>query len=432
MVLSRFYLVLALCGLAVGVQGQGTPALTVDDYARSFRAQLAQTIMPYWFDTTVDREHGGYILSDDPSRPGRSAAEKQLVTQARMIWGFSHVLNHQLAGGARDYLQAARQGYEFLERYFHDPVHGGYYWTVGLRGQPLVTRKIVYGQSFVIYALVEYYRASGDRQALERARELWTILQVRAHDPKHGGWNEHFERNWQPLPFGSTDAQVEVAGYKSANTHLHLMEALTELYTATGDKRVKGALREALKLNQRYFYPERPGQARFHFRPDWRPVTDPGSEGLSFGHNVEFAWLMIRAQRALGRRPDWTHFFAYVDHALEYGWDAARGGLYQLGRDDQPAWQTDKAWWPQAEMLVALIDARAARPRRAEYDCALRQLLAFIAQYQTDPKDGVWFDTVAADGAVKKPAKAHNWKANYHDVRALVRLVESAGAGRGR
>ena len=32
---------------------------------------------------------------------------------------------------------------------------------------------------------------------------------------------------------------------------------------------------------------------------------------------------------------------------------------------------------------------------------------------------------MTADGKVKNPAKAHNWKANYHDVRALVKLIDA-------
>jgi len=35
------------------------------------------------------------------------------------------------------------------------------------------------------------------------------------------------------------------------------------------------------------------------------------------------------------------------------------------------------------------------------------------------------YDTVAEDGKIKNPAKAHNWKANYHDVRALVKFIET-------
>ena len=86
-------------------------------------------------------------------------------------------------------------------------------------------------------------------------------------------------------------------------------------------------------------------------------MTVASSAGLSYGHNVEFAWLMIRAEKVLGQKPSWDHFYALLNHALKNGYDDRRGGLYYRGFDDQPATDTEKIWWVQAEMLSALTDA---------------------------------------------------------------------------
>jgi mannobiose 2-epimerase len=217
---------------------------------------------------------------------------------------------------------------------------------------------------------------------------------------------------------------VEVAGYKSANTHLHLMEALAELYDASRSREVRKALGEAVRLNTKYFYPEDAGKSCFHRQLDWKPVTDPRSAGLSYGHNVEFGWLMVRAQQVMGRRPSWGHFYEHIDHALKYGYDHERGGLYNRGEGNQPASQMDKVWWVQSEMLAALTDA-LRHQSNAEYEAALKKLLQFIAAYQADPTDGIWLDTVTAEGKPKSTAKAHNWKANYHDVRAIVKFIDA-------
>jgi mannose/cellobiose epimerase-like protein (N-acyl-D-glucosamine 2-epimerase family) len=396
------------------------------DYAREFKAQLVQKIMPYWYDTALDHRYGGYVLSDDDARKAPPATEKQLVTQTRMIWGFSHAHRKGLEDGKRDYLQAAQQGYRFLLEHFLDQQNGGYYWTTDLSGKPLNERKIVYGESFAIYGLVEYYRASGDKAALQHALDLYKVLEKHAHDSKHGGWIEHFQRDWTPILTPGPELIVEVGGFKSANTHLHLLEAFTDLYEVTHDASVKHSLEETLKLNATCFYPRDPGQSSFHRHLDWTPVTEPSSAGLSYGHNVEFAWLMIRAQQVLGQQPDWAHFDAHLDHALKYGYDHQRGGLYSRGMDDQPANNTDKVWWVEAEMLAALTDSLKHRPDPARAE-ALDKLLQFVSTYQANPADGIWLDTVAADGTPKLTGKAHNWKANYHDVRALVKFIEAFG-----
>jgi len=63
----------------------------------------------------------------------------------------------------------------------------------------------------------------------------------------------------------------------------------------------------------------------------------------------------------------------------------------------------------------------------AAYSEALEKLLQFVLTYQANPGDGIWLDTVGADGKPKVTSKAHNWKANYHDVRAMIKFIEAFG-----
>lgn len=412
-----------LTGLIWAVSLALASAASLREWAQEYDRQLREKILPYWHDTTLDRTNGGYWLGDDIS--GRRAVkDKALVVQARMVWGFCHAHLYQYSDERRNYLEAARVGYRFLRDQMLDKQNGGYYWRVDGAGRPLQDRKIVYGQSFVIYALVEYYRATQHPEAIRLAMDLFFLLERKAHDREHGGWIEHFTADWQPVLTHDDQIFVEVGGYKSANTHLHLMEAFTELYMVTGDPTVRRALREALELNRRYFYPLQAGQSCFHRQLDWRPVTDPKSAGLSYGHNVEFAWLMVQAQKALGQKPDWPHFYAHVNHALQYGYDWERGGLYHRGVGDQPATDTSKVWWAEAELIAALSEALAQQPN-ARYAEALQKQIQFIQQHQTDPQDGIWLDTVNADGTVRSGGKAHHWKANYHDVRAMVKFIQT-------
>ncbi len=418
--LVRRLLSVSLLLLLPAAQG----AVDFSTEANTARQQLKEHVLPYWYDTAIDWGRGGYVLCDDARRGRCTPNEKQIVTQARMVWGFSAAHRAGLSTPERDYLKAAAHGVKFLHEQMRDAEHGGYFWSVTLDGKPRDRRKRLYGEAFVIYALVEYARASGDRSALDEARQLFREVQRRAHDEKNGGWNEHFERDWTPFPPKHPEALVEVAGYKSANTHLHLMEAFAELYAETKDPEVKTALKESLDLNRRYFYPADAARSAFHFQPDWKPVTDPGSAGLSYGHNVEFAWLMIRAQEALGQSPDWTHFHQHLQHTLRNGTDLVRGGVYNRGRGEEPASDRDKVWWVQAEMLAALTYALRQPPENSAYAEALAKLLLWIQAHQTDPQSGIWLDTVTETGAPKAAGLAHNWKANYHDVRGLLIFVD--------
>ena len=398
-------------------------AASLPQHAREFRVQLSEKVLPYWYDTAQDTEHGGYLLADDGKRRGQ-ASDKLLVTQSRMLWGFSHAHARGFSNARRSYLEAARQGFRFLLAHFLDRENGGYFWKTDLAGVPLADGKFLYGQCFVVYAFVEYYRASGDREALRHAMDLYHAIQQNLHDRQHGGWIEHADRSWRPLPSDDRRNEVGVIGLKSANAHLHWMEALTELYDATHDPDVKKSLDEVLRINQQYFFPPDPERASVVRLRDWQPVRNPESASISYGHNVQFAWLMVRAEQALGRIPSWKHCDVLLDHALRYGYDKQRGGLYYRGLDNRPATDTDKVWWVQAELLDALSTALQHRAN-AQYEQALEGLLHFLVTYQIDPADGIWLDTVTADGRPKNPAKAHNWKANYHDLRAMIRFIEA-------
>jgi len=414
-------LLLAAIFLIITNTGSGTDFSAP---ARELKTDLALKILPYWYDTAQDTNHGGYLLADDAVNGRHIPTEKQIVTQSRMVWAFSLAQTEGYSDTNRNYLKAAAQGYHFLLDHFLDRRNGGYYWTTDLDGKPVNDCKLLYGQAFVIYAFVEYYRASGDKSALASAMELYHTVQMHLYDVKNGGWFEHADRIWKPLRPGDPRNEVEVIGCKSANSHLHWMEALAELCDATHDPAVKKSLTEALHINSTYFYPNDPAKCAFHRYYDWKTVTAASSAGLSYGHNVEFAWLMIRAENVLGGELSWDHFYALLNHALKNGFDDQRGGLYYRGYGDRPATDTEKIWWVQAELVSALTTAlkHHDEPR---YENALSKELQFVKDHQVDTASSIWLYTVAADGKPVDTTLANSWKANYHDVRAMMKFMDA-------
>lgn len=408
--------------------------------AARWDGQLRTSILPFWRGM-VDEGRGGYVVYDRhfTVRGGLRAVgarararlarrlrgtplprhEKHLVSQTRLVWTFSlaHRLGYDGDGDAN--LRAAEHGYRFLEERMRDPVHGGYSWTVDLEGRPRDPRKVLYGLSFAIYALVEYHRASGRTDPLERAREVFELVQARLRDGR-GAWIEHAERDFGPLQDavpGSTRGLPDLPGFRSSNAHLHWMEALSELLEATGDGAVRTALEEAVAIN-RWFFPRDPARGSHYRTPEGARVD----EGLvAYGHNLEFGWLLLRAHDVLGTPPDREHFLGQVRHALDHGFDHRRGGVYFSGFGDRPATRREKVWWVQAESLIALLDALRLRPD-PEVERALDRLLEWILRRQELP-DGVWIYETSPGGRIRSFIRASSWKAAYHEVRALARFI---------
>ena len=130
-----------------------------------------------------------------------------------------------------------------------------------------------------------------------------------------------------------------------------------------------------------------------------------------------------RAQRGLGQKPDWPHFYAHLNQALDHGYDWIHGGLYYRGLGNGKVTVSDKVWWAEAELIAALTEALKHEMTPACL-AALNQQIQFLTEHQTAP-DGIWLESVTADGLPKNTRKAQNWKANYHDVRALQIFIEA-------
>jgi len=410
----------------------------IAEQARLTRQRLTASILPYWLERSRDDAHGGFLLPDDVVRGTvrrttrrllrgalPSATHKQLVTQARLVWVFSHAHVHGLDDGGS--LEAARRGYEFLVEHFLDRERGGYAWMTDAAGTVTNPVNHLYGLSFVVFAFVEHARATGTSTPLDRALDLQRAVDAHLHDDALGGWREHADGDWAPVADDDPRLLVPFPGRKSGNCLLHWMEALTELVAATGDDGARASLREAVGRCRDPLYPADPAATLEPCLPDWS--ADPTErDPVSYGHNVEFAWLSLRAQRVLGDSPDWARCHRYLDHALRCGYDTARGGLFTFGAGDEPASHRHKLSWVQCEAVNALLIALAESPEpfdRAHYEQALAGILRFTERHLTDHRDGVLLESVQEDGRRRWPKKSGDWKVGYHEIRTAVMLTEA-------
>jgi mannose/cellobiose epimerase-like protein (N-acyl-D-glucosamine 2-epimerase family) len=126
----------------------------------------------------------------------------------------------------------------------------------------------------------------------------------------------------------------------------------------------------------------------------------------------------------LGIPRHWDHFESILRHSLRYGFDHERGGFYFRGKPYESACDTTKFWWVQAEGLSALTDA-AAHFDSDEYNETLAQLVNWILNYQIRSDDGVWIVSTDAEALPQNIKKAGEWKAAYHEVRAITKFVQT-------
>jgi mannobiose 2-epimerase len=400
--------------------------------AAEAEAMLRRDVLGVWFPRAVDRERGGFHSNFTRDWKPAPSDGKFSVFQARMTWVAAQVAMRRpdLRG---QFLPVASHGLDYLDGVLWDREAGGFYWGLDDAGRvtPRFTDgKHLYGMSFCLYAAAAAYKATREPKALALARRAFRWMDGRAHDRAHGGYFEWLTRDGRVVKGKGGSGRVEATpvsgfplGYKSMNTHIHLLESFTELYGVWRDRTLRRRLEELLAIVRDKISVE-PGAMGLYFTNDWRAL--PGHD--SYGHDVEAAYLMLEAAEALGRKGDAaTERTAkmLVDHALAYGWDETFGGFFREGTAAGEAEDTRKEWWVQVEGLntLLLMHERYGRDTDAYFKAFQRQW-EFIRDRQVDGEFRGLYDTVGRDGTPTDTPKARIWKAAYHDGRALLNVTE--------
>jgi mannobiose 2-epimerase len=108
-------------------------------------------------------------------------------------------------------------------------------------------KKKIYGLAFCIYGLAEYYKASRNNVALQYAKDLFKYIERYSHDEKNDGYFEAFTREWQTisdLRLSDKDNNEK----KTANTHLHVIEAYANLYLVWPDTKLGARILSLLEI----------------------------------------------------------------------------------------------------------------------------------------------------------------------------------------
>ncbi len=418
---------MALVFLCLGFVSIAHPQQTdrrTDDRETADRCRqlLESSVIDFYLPDCVDQQQGGYleVIDGEGTFVG---GEKFLTLQARQLWFFSTLAVADIR--RQQALQAADSGYEFLTKHFFDPDHRGYFTKTTRAGEPTDRRKHVYPNAFVIYALVEYHRASGQERPLELALQLFRTLDEHCYDREHGGYQEFFHEDWRLVTAPSQAGYVGAIGTKTYNTHLHLLEAFAQLYRETEDPLVGRRLAELIQINTVTVKdPLHPCNIDGWF-PDWRMIETPRNLRASYGHDVECSWLVLDAAEALAIQPAVLRSWAksLCDNAIKWGHDPIHQGFFYTGPRASTSDDRKKEWWTQTEVLVAMLTMHQLTGEQ-HYRDLFDETFDFVERHQIADVGG-WWATLNEDGSVgENQTRTSMWQGAYHNGRALLRCEQ--------
>ena len=389
------------------------------DLRQRVEAELLIDILPFWLKYTIDEEYGGFrgrISNDLTIDPH---ADKGVILNARILWTFSKAYSVY-----RDsvYRSTARRAYEYLDCFFRDPDFGGIYWMLDYTGRTADTKKHIYGQAFTVYALAEYYHATGEAEALGKALRLVEQIETASHDARNGGYFETYERDWT-LAADQRLSDVDMDEKKSMNTHLHLLEAYTNLLRFHEDATVRRRLRELIEIFLEHIINPATHHFILFFDEKWRPR----SAKISFGHDIEGSWLLVEAAEILSDPAVLERVreaaVKMAQAVYEQGLDSDGGLLYEANPTN-----TDKHWWPQAEAVVGFLNAYQLSGRQHFMDAAERSW-TFIEKFIIDHEYGEWYWLVSKSGVPGAGLdKVGPWKCPYHNSRTCFEVMRRLDA----
>ncbi|QGH33879.1 N-acylglucosamine 2-epimerase [Gracilibacillus salitolerans] len=375
---------------------------------------LEQKILPFWM-KLKDEQHGGFYGEVDYNLEIEKQADKGGIATARFLWTFSAAFR---VTRNEEYLEHAHHLYDFLRNKLYDHENQGIYWLVDFQGQPKDTRKHVYAQSFAVYALSEYYRVTKSEEALALANEIYLLIEEKGYDKENRAYCEEFDQWWKPVSNEMLSENGVVAEI-TMNTHIHVLEAYTNLYKANPTDGLKQRLIDLLEVHYEKIYNKDTKFLGVFFDKQWNSLVDM----KSFGHDIEASWLMDETIKVIGLKDE-----RFDQMVLDIAYNIAGCAMQEDGSliNEQVDDHYDKTriWWVQAEAMVGYLNAfeHTQDPR---FKQLIENLWIYIKKHIVDKREnGEWYWSIEPAGNPTERAIGETWKTSYHNSRFCLEFIE--------
>ncbi len=379
-----------------------------------YKKALLEDCIPFWLKNSLDRKYGGYLTCLE--RNGNVySTDKSVWFQGRGLWIYSRLCN--TLGKKDEWLEAAYLGYKFILEHCID-TDGRMFFVVTQDGRPLRKRRYFFSETFAVIGLAEYYKATGNKEALNKAREIYKLLVSIYEDPS----NDPFKIT--PKFYSETRATKAMAVPMILLNVNYIMREIDKEarndnyevdYEVMAQKYTNEILNDFLKPDEKALL-ETVGLKG-------ERLDTPAGRCVNPGHSIEAAWFLMKEAEYQKDENIMKKALQILDWSLDIGWDKEYGGIFAFvdveGKQaEQLEWDM-KLWWPHTEALYALLLAYK-HTNDQKYMDWYNKVHEWTFSRFLDKEYGEWFGYLHRDGTVSHTLKGNIWKGPFHIPRALL------------
>jgi N-acylglucosamine 2-epimerase len=378
----------------------------LNTYAQCYKDELLEHIIPFWESYSADRENGGYFTCINALGKVYDT-DKFIWLQARQVWMFATL--YQKVEQRPGWLEFAKSGAAFLEKYGQDP-QGNWYFSLTKDGKPLVEAYNIFSDCFAAMAFSRLYEITGTQRYATLAITTFERILDRQDNPKG---------KFSKLHPGTREL-------KNFALPMIMCNLTTEMAPLLGSQMVQEVTHAVVKTVMEDFYQVDSGLILENISLDGGFSDSFEGRLVNPGHAIEAMWFVIQAglnsnDLALVKRAEEIMF-----KQLEFGWDQEYGGIFYFmdckGAPPQQLEHDQKLWWVHLETLVALSKtyAHSRNPKALQW---FEKVHKYTWSHFRDPiHGGEWYGYLNRQGAVHLPLKGGKWKGCFHVPRALMEI----------
>lgn len=375
--------------------------------SEDFKSVLLENFVPFWTKFSPDKEFGGYLCGF--MRDGELFYEdKSVWQQGRSLWMFSKLYNE--FGKKIEWLDAAKCGYDFINKYCFAE-NGHMYFRVTRDGKPLVERRYYFSEAFAIMGYAEYYKATGLKEAKERANNLFEKFY-------------HYYVTPGVFPPKVNPKTRKNRGHSIVMIMMNVAQCMREVddnpkYNKIIDDCLDVILNVFIKPEEKALFETVGANGERLNTPDGRFINP--------GHSMETAWFLMREAIYRKDKTIMEKSIQVVRWSLERGWDNEKGGIfYFVDLENKPVMSLEwdmKLFWVHCEAMIALTYSYWYSKEEWCLEW-FEKIKAYVWDKYPDDGHPEWFGHLHRDGTPINYIKGSDWKGPFHNVRAFMILTQ--------